>query len=116
MTASAGSTMFAAPAAEGRKLSAAALLTASGAGRWTLRLLYRVMAARLPGPERFGVDVLRPAVLEIGAAARGTALLDFLTREAAKDPAPAWNLGCPAADLRVVDAVPAGAAQPVRCS
>ncbi len=116
MTPSAGSTRVAAPPAERPKLSGAALLAASGAGRWILRLLYLVTAARLPGPERFGVDVLRPAVREIGAAARGRALLDFLTREAAKDPAPDWNPGCQAADVRVVDAVPPGAAQPVRCS
>jgi len=116
MTASAGSTTVAAPPAEGPKLSGAALLTASGVGRWILRLLYLVMAARLPGPDRFGVYVLLLAVLEIEAATSGTGLVDFLTREAAKDPAPAWNLGCPAAGLRLVDAVPPGAAQSVRCS
>lgn len=91
-------------------LSGAALLTASRVSRWILRLVYLVIAARVLGPERFGVYVLLLAVLEIVAVASGTALVDFLTREAAKDPASAWNLGLQAAVLRMAYAVPFGAA------
>ncbi len=110
MTSSAGNTMVAAPPAEGPKLSGAALLTVSRVGRWILRLAYLVIAARVLGPERFGVYVVLLAVLEIVAVASGTALVDFLTREAAKDPASAWNLGLQAALLRMAYAVPFGAA------
>lgn len=92
------------------KLSGAALLTASRITRWGLRVAFLIVAARTLGPNEFGVYILLLAVLEIVAIASGTALVDFLTREAAKDPASAWNLGCQAAVLRIVYAVPFGAA------
>lgn len=104
-----GVTVAAPPEGE-PKLSGAALLTASRAGRWILRLVYLVVAARTLGPDRFGVYVLLLAVLEIVAIAGGTALVDFLTREAAKDEESAWNLGLQATILRIAYAVPFGTA------
>lgn len=86
------------------------MLTATRVCRWGLRLIFLIIAARALGPNEFGVYVLLLAVLEIAAVAGGTALVDYLTRETAKDVASAWNLALQAAILRIVYAIPLGAA------
>lgn len=111
MSTSAGNlSVAAAPPMQDPKVSGAALLTASRVSRWGLRLVFLIFAARSLGPEEFGVYVLLLAVLEIVAVADGTALVDYLTRETAKDPESSWSLGCQAVILRTVYAVPLGAA------
>lgn len=95
---------------EAPKFSDAALLTASRIARRLLRLVFIVAAARALGPEGFGVYILLRAILQIAALASGSGLVDYLTRETAKDERLGWRLGSQLTFLRMSYAVPLGAA------
>jgi len=63
-------------------------------------------AARVLGPERFGVYTLLLAMVEMLAVASGTGYVDYLTREAARDERLGWGLGAQLIRLRLAYLLP----------
>jgi O-antigen/teichoic acid export membrane protein len=91
------------------KLSDTILLTASQVAKWSLRLVFVLIAARALGPNRFGVYALLFAMVEFLAVASGAGYADYLTREAAKDAHVGWGLAFQLMLLRIAIAIPVAA-------
>jgi O-antigen/teichoic acid export membrane protein len=83
-------------------LSGAASLSASQVARRVFRALFLLLAARLLGPEVFGLYVLLFTVMELLALISGAGFGDYLTREVAKSPNLAYQLLFRITELRVV--------------
>jgi O-antigen/teichoic acid export membrane protein len=83
-------------------LSGAASLSASQVARRVFRALFLLLAARLLGPEVFGLYVLIFTVMELLALISGAGFADYLTREVAKSPNSAYRLLFQITQLRLV--------------
>jgi len=83
-------------------LSGAASLSASQVVRRVFRTFFLLLAARLLGPEVFGLYVLLLTVTEIVALVSGAGFGDYLTREVAKAPERAYRLLSRITRLRLV--------------
>jgi O-antigen/teichoic acid export membrane protein len=83
-------------------LSGAASLSASQVARRVFRALFLLLAARLLGPEVFGLYVLIFTVMELLALISGAGFGDYLTREVAKSPNSAYRLLFQITQLRLV--------------
>jgi O-antigen/teichoic acid export membrane protein len=82
--------------------SGAANLSASQVVRRLFRSLFLLPAARLLGPEIFGLYILLLTVTEILALISGTGFGDYLTREVAKSPRLAYQLLFRMTQLRLI--------------
>ena len=94
---------------EAPRFSHTILLTASQVAKWSLRLVFVAVIARVMGPEKFGTYALIFAMVEFLAVASGAGYADYLTREAAKDERVGWGLGLQLFLLRVAIAIPVAA-------
>ena len=74
------------------KFSDTVFLTASQVAKWSLRLVFVLVAARALGPEKFGIYALLFSMVEFVAVASGSGYADYLTRETAKDENVGWEL------------------------
>jgi O-antigen/teichoic acid export membrane protein len=83
-------------------LSGAASLSASQVARRAFRTAFLLLAARVLGPEVFGLYVLLLTVTEILALVSGGGFGDYLTREVAKNPKLAAQLLFRITQLRLV--------------
>src|SRR6266404_5728956 len=83
-------------------LTGAASLSSSQIARRVFRTLFLLLAARLLGPEVFGLYVLLLTVTEIVALVSGAGFGDYLTREVAKAPELAYRLLSRITKLRLV--------------
>lgn len=92
------------------KISHAVFLTGSQVARRLLRLVFVLLAARVIGPKQFGTYALLLAMVELVAVASGSGLVDYLTRETAKDERLGWGLGSQLAWLRLAYLLPISAA------
>jgi len=88
------------------KVSHAVLLTGAQLSRGALRVLFVLAAARVLGPQHFGVYILLLAMVEMLAMASGTGYSDYLTREAAKDERVGWGLGAQLIWVRLAYVLP----------
>lgn len=88
------------------KISHAGLLAASQIVRWSLRLIFVLLAARALGPEKFGVYALLFGLAEFLAVASGSGYADYLTREAARSESLGWGLAVQLSGLRILVAAP----------
>src|SRR5579871_1155677 len=96
-------------AGAGPKLSDTALLTGAQFSKWTLRLVFVLLAARSMGPQKFGVYILLFTVTEFLAVASGAGYGDYLTRETAKDARLGWGLASQLIWLRIAISLPIAA-------
>jgi len=85
-----------------RLLSGAASLSASQIARRVFRALFLLLAARVLGPEVFGLYVLLFTVTELLALISGAGFGDYLTREVAKAPGLAYQLLFRITQLRLI--------------
>jgi O-antigen/teichoic acid export membrane protein len=69
--------------------------------KWSLRLLFVLVAARALGPENFGIYALLFSLVEFVAVASGSGYADFLTRETAKNDNVGWELALRLIPLRI---------------
>src|SRR5580704_3928651 len=83
-------------------LSGAASLSASQIARRVFRALFLLLAARVLGPEVFGLYVLLFTVTELLALISGAGFGDYLTREVAKAPGLAYQLLFRITQLRLI--------------
>jgi O-antigen/teichoic acid export membrane protein len=60
--------------------------------KWSLRLVFVLAAARVLGPEKFGVYALLFSLVEFVAVASGSGYADYLSRETAKNENVGWEL------------------------
>lgn len=81
-------------------LPSVAQLSLARVARGLFRLFLLLIAARLLGPEQFGVYALLLAVGEILSFISGGGFPDYLTREAAKNPGSAYQCGRRLTQLR----------------
>lgn len=94
------------PGIDTPRVSHAVLLTATQVVKWSLRVVFVLLVARSLGPARFGTYALLYTLAEFLAVASGTGYIDYLTREAAKDPRVGWGLAFQLVVLRMAIAVP----------
>jgi O-antigen/teichoic acid export membrane protein len=94
----------------GPKFSDTILLTGSQATKWSLRLIFVLVAARVLGPAKFGIYALLFSLVEFVAVASGSGYADFLTRETAKNEDMGWELALRLIFLRTAIAVLVAAA------
>src|SRR6266404_2455338 len=80
------------PISGSKLLSGATSLSASQAVRGGFRTLFLLLAARVLGPEVFGLYALLLTVMELLAIVSGSGFGNYLTREAAKNPRSAYQL------------------------
>jgi O-antigen/teichoic acid export membrane protein len=92
------------------KFSDTILLIGSQVGKWSLRLVFVLVAARALGPEKFGIYALLFSIVEFVAVASGGGYADYLTRETAKSEKAGWELAVQLILLRTAIAVLVGAA------
>jgi O-antigen/teichoic acid export membrane protein len=87
------------------KFSDTVFLTGSQVAKWSLRLVFVLVAARALGPEKFGIYALVFSMSEFLAVASGSGYADYLTRESAKDENVGWELAIRLVLLRMGIAV-----------
>lgn len=83
------------------RFSDTVLLTASQVFRWSLRLVFVILVARVLGPEKFGIYALLFSMVEFVAVASGAGYSDYLTRETAKNEQAGWELALQLVLLRI---------------
>jgi O-antigen/teichoic acid export membrane protein len=74
------------------KFTDTVLLTGSQVAKWSLRLVFVLVAARVLGPEKFGIYALLFSLVEFFAVASGSGYADYLSRETAKNENVGWEL------------------------